>query len=46
MGACQRTSNRQEHKFIQHAGPEQDTRFFTYMSQGAEGEAAMVTMSD
>ena len=27
MGACQRTSNRQEHKIIQRAGPERDTIF-------------------
>ena len=25
VGACHRTSNRQEHKIIQRAGPEQDT---------------------
>ena len=27
VGACHRTSNRQEHKIIQRAGPEQDTIF-------------------
>ena len=27
MGACQRTSNRQEHKIIQLAGPERDMIF-------------------
>ena len=28
MGACQCTSNRQEHKIIQHAGPGRDTIFY------------------
>ena len=32
MGACRRTSNRQEHKIIQRAGPEQDTIFHLHVT--------------
>ena len=32
MGACHRTSNRQEHKIIQRAGPEQDTIFHLHVT--------------
>ena len=32
MGACHRTSNRQEHKIIQRAGPEQDTIFHLHVA--------------
>ena len=34
VGACRRTSNRQEHKIIQrdHAGPEQDTIFHLHVT--------------
>ena len=47
VGACHRTSNRQEHKIIQRAGPEKDTIFtYVYVSQRADGEAATVTTSD
>ena len=31
MGACHRTSNRQEHKITQRAGPEQDTIFHLHV---------------
>ena len=32
VGACRRTSNRQEHKIIQRAGPEQDTIFHLHVT--------------
>ena len=32
VGACRRTSNRQEHKTTQHAGPEQDTIFHLHVT--------------
>ena len=32
VGACRRTSNRQEHKITQHAGPEQDTIFHLHVT--------------
>ena len=32
MGACRRTSNRQEHKITQRAGPEQDTIFHLHVT--------------
>ena len=32
VGACHRTSNRQEHKIIQRAGPEQDTIFHLHVT--------------
>ena len=32
VGACHRTSNRQEHKITQHAGPEQDTIFHLHVT--------------
>ena len=32
VGACRRTSNRQEHKITQRAGPEQDTIFHLYVT--------------
>ena len=32
LGACHRTSNRQEHKIIQRAGPEQDTIFHLHVT--------------
>ena len=32
VGACHRTSNRQEHKIIQLAGPEQDTIFHVHVT--------------
>ena len=32
MGACRRTSNRQEHKITQCAGPEQDTIFHLHVT--------------
>ena len=32
VGACCRTSNRQEHKIIQRAGPEQDTIFHLHVT--------------
>ena len=49
MGACHRTSNRQEHKIIQRAGPEQDTIFHLHVpacrrrgSHGHDGRLAWV----
>ena len=32
VGACRRTSNRQEHKITQRAGPEQDTIFHLHVT--------------
>ena len=32
VGACHRTSNRQEHKITQHAGPEHDTIFHLHVT--------------
>ena len=32
VGACRRTSNRQEHKIIQRAGPERDTIFHLHVT--------------
>ena len=32
MGACHRTSDEQEHKFIWHAGPERDTIFHLHVT--------------
>ena len=32
VGACRRTSNRQEHKITQRAGPEQDTTFHLHVT--------------
>ena len=32
VGVCHRTSNRQEHKIIQRAGPEQDTIFHLHVT--------------
>ena len=32
VGACRRTSNRQEHKVTQRAGPEQDTTFHLHVT--------------
>ena len=45
VGACHRTSDGQEHKLFGMLD-QNETRFFTYVTQRAESKAATVTPSD